>query len=62
MTGVSFLRGFVGGDPWTTPFETLAARLPREIALRACDRANERIGGFSIVPAFLPGQSKGQKP
>lgn len=51
MTGRSYLRGFVDGLPWTTPFEEEAARMPRRVALRALEGVARCFGGFGVEAA-----------
>lgn len=50
MTGRSYLRQFVGGIPWTTPFEAEAARMDHEQARRAFQMVARAFQGYLVEP------------
>lgn len=50
MTGRAYLREFVEGLPWTTPFEDEAARMDHGAALRALQMVSRAFQGYRGEP------------
>lgn len=50
MTGRAYLREFVDGLPWTTPFEDEAAKMDHGQALRALQRVARAFQGYRVEP------------